>query len=76
MVNEYSVVLFFLIYLLSIDSNLKLKDFLENEAELSGSDWDSEDEDEKGLDVLEKEEGDEEKFDEDQLKKDLEKIHM
>lgn len=55
---------------------MRPKDFLENEAELSESEWGSEDEDEKGLDVLEKEEGDEEKFDEDELRKDLEKIHM
>lgn len=55
---------------------LKVKDFVENEAELSESDWDSEDEDEKGLDRMEKEEGDEEKFDENELRKDLEKIHM
>lgn len=55
---------------------LRPKDFLENEAELSESDWDSEDEDEKGLDRMEKEEGDEEKFDEDELRTDLEKIHM
>lgn len=55
---------------------LRPKDFLENEAELSESDWDSEDEDEKGLDRMEKEEGDEEKFDEDELRTNLEKIHM
>lgn len=50
--------------------------FLEEEAELSESDWDSADEDEKGLDKLEFEEADNEHLDEDEVKNQLEKIHM
>nr|CAI5869677.1 unnamed protein product [Callosobruchus analis] len=57
-------------------TKMKASDFLENEAELSESEWGSEDEDEKDLDVLEMEKGDEEKFDEKKLRADLEKIHM
>lgn len=53
-----------------------MEDFLENEAELSESEWGSADEDEKGLDELEFEEADNEKIDENQVKRDLEKIHM
>ncbi|KAF7279020.1 hypothetical protein GWI33_007661 [Rhynchophorus ferrugineus] len=55
---------------------MRMADFLEAEAELSESEWGSEDEDEKGLDELEFEAGDTEKFDEDKMKEDLEKIHM
>lgn len=51
-------------------------DFLEEEAELSESDWDSADEDEKDLDRLDFEEADEEHMDEDEVKNQLEKIHM
>lgn len=51
-------------------------DFLEKEAELSESDWDSADEDEKGLDILEAEQGDADVFDEKKIRNDLEKIHM
>lgn len=51
-------------------------DFLEEEAELSGSDWDSADEDEKDLDKLEFEEADEEYLDEDEVKDQLGKIHL
>lgn len=53
-----------------------LKDFVEAEAELSESEWGSEDEDEKGMDKLEFELGDTENFDQEQIKSDLEKIHM
>lgn len=55
---------------------MKIKDFIENEAELSESDWDSEDEDERNMDTYDTEEADKEVFNEDQLKSDLEKIHM
>ncbi|KAF2898057.1 hypothetical protein ILUMI_08118 [Ignelater luminosus] len=55
---------------------LRSGDFLEKEAELSESDWDSADEDEKGLDILEAEQGDADVFDEKQIRNDLEKIHM
>lgn len=49
--------------------------FLENEAELSESEWGSEDEDEKGLDKLELEEGDAEDIDENQMRDQLGKMH-
>ena len=49
--------------------------FLEEEAELSESEWGSADEDEKDLDKLEKEEGDDDDIDEDQMRNQLGKIH-
>jgi len=49
---------------------------LEEEAELSESDWDSTDEDEKDLDKLEFEEADDEHIDEHEIKNQLGKIHM
>ncbi|XP_072748239.1 uncharacterized protein [Anoplolepis gracilipes] len=49
--------------------------FLEEEAELSESDWDSADEDEKDLDKLEYEEADDEHIDEHEMEKQLETIH-
>ncbi|XP_053681409.1 claspin [Anopheles nili] len=49
--------------------------FVENEAELSESDWGSADEDEKGLDRYDIEVGDEEQYDQKQLQQELEKIH-
>lgn len=55
---------------------LKVADFFEDEAELSESEWASEDEDEQNLDDLELEDGDVEKFDERKLKRGLERIHM
>ncbi|CAG9860448.1 unnamed protein product [Phyllotreta striolata] len=55
---------------------LKAKDFFEDEAELSESEWGSDDEDEKDLDVLEFEQGDKDQFDNKKLRMDLEKIHM
>ncbi|CAG9762014.1 unnamed protein product [Ceutorhynchus assimilis] len=55
---------------------IKIADFVDAEAELSESEWGSEDEDEKGLDKLEFELGDTEKFDDEKVKSDLEKIHM
>lgn len=50
--------------------------FLEEEAELSGSDWESDDEDEKDLDKLEFEEADDEHIDEEKVKQQLGKMHM
>lgn len=51
--------------------------FVEEEAELSGeSDWGSADEDEKGMDEYEQEEGDLDKIDERQLQNQLGRIHM
>lgn len=52
------------------------KEFFENEAELSESEWESEDENEKDLDELEQEAGDAEEIDTDKLKEELGKIHM
>ncbi|XP_065223021.1 claspin-like [Planococcus citri] len=52
------------------------REFFENEAELSESEWGSEDENEKDLDKLEKEEGDDDEIDADKLKEELGKIHM
>ncbi|XP_060536035.1 claspin [Cylas formicarius] len=60
----------------SRQQKIKMTDFLEDEAELTESDWGSEDEDEQDLDRLEFEEGDMEKFDEDTVRENLEKIHM
>ncbi|XP_051159461.1 claspin-like [Leptopilina boulardi] len=51
------------------------KKFFEAEAELSESEWGSEDEDEKDLDKLEKEAGDDDEFDEVQMRNQLGKIH-
>ncbi|CAH0551255.1 unnamed protein product [Brassicogethes aeneus] len=54
----------------------KPSEFFDKEAELSESEWGSADEDEKELDKFEAELGDKEKFNQEKLKKDLEKIHM
>jgi hypothetical protein len=53
----------------------RARKFFENEAELSGSDWGSADEDERELDEFEEELGDKEVFDEDNMKEQLGKIH-
>ncbi|XP_023245505.1 claspin-like isoform X2 [Copidosoma floridanum] len=50
--------------------------FLDKEAELSESEWGSDDEDERDLDKLEYEEGDAEDIDEAQVKHQLDKLHM
>lgn len=49
--------------------------FFEREAELSESDWGSADEDEKNLDQYEIELGDEDVFDKEEIRDELEKIH-
>lgn len=54
----------------------KAAEFFENEAELSESEWGSEDENEQNLDELEKEAGDDDVLDEDEVQKELGKIHM
>ena len=51
-------------------------EYLENEADLSGSEWGSADEDENEMDKLMVEMGDEEQFDQDQLKEEVGRIHM
>lgn len=51
-------------------------EFLEEEAELSESDWDSADEDEKNLDKYEFEEADNEHIDERKMRNQLEKTYM
>lgn len=58
---------------------LNVADFLEKEAELSDSEWGSEDEDERGLDQLEDVEGlvkDDDEFDESVMRDELGRIHM
>lgn len=50
--------------------------FVDNEAELSESEWGSADEDEKDMDKYDIELGDEENFDQDKLQKELGQIHM
>ena len=52
------------------------REFYEAEAELSGSDEGSEDEDERGLNRLEMEAGDLDDIDEDQVQDELGKIHQ
>lgn len=54
----------------------KASEFVENEADLSGSEWGSADEDEKDLDRFEMELGDEDLFDQSKIQSELERIHM
>lgn len=54
----------------------KASEFVENEADLSGSEWGSADEDEKDLDRFEVELGDEDLFDQSKIQSELERIHM
>lgn len=58
------------------DVRRKASDFFENEAELSGSEIGSGDEDEKELDQYEAELGDTEKFDKNKLRDELERIRL
>ncbi|ODM95981.1 Claspin [Orchesella cincta] len=57
------------------DGRLKRK-FVEDEAELSGSEEGSDDEDERGLNHYEMEEGDDEEFDENIVKNQAERAHL
>ena len=52
------------------------KEFVENEAELSGEEPDSGDEDERGLDRLDEEDGDLEEFDVEDVRDEVGKIHQ
>lgn len=54
----------------------KATEFVENEAELSESEWGSADEDEKNLDEFEQELGDEDEFDQHKLQSELERIRL
>lgn len=68
---NYSFLLIYIYFSLSscICYNRGIRaDFLENEAELSGSEEDSGDEYEGGHDFMEEEEGDQEQFDENDLR--------
>lgn len=59
------------------DIRRKASDFVENEAELSGdSEWGSADEDEQDMNRYEKELGDEDRFDKNQLRDELERIRL
>ena len=53
-----------------------VKGFFDAEAELSGSEWGSADEDEKDLDDLEMEGGDDEQLDQHKLQKEIGRLHM
>lgn len=57
------------------DKVKQAQNFVENEAELSESEWGSADEDEKNLDTYDIELGDEDEFDKDKLQTELGKIH-
>lgn len=54
----------------------KAREFFEAEAELSGSEWGSEDEDEKELDEFEVEDADGEKINEKKVQQELERMHI
>lgn len=56
----------------------RIGEFFENEAELTSEDeWiGSGDEDERGLDLMEREEGDDDTFQQEQLQRELGQIHM
>lgn len=54
----------------------KASEYFENEAELSESEWGSDDEDEMGMNRYETELGDADKFDKSKLKDELERIRL
>lgn len=54
----------------------KASEFVEQEAELSESEWGSEDEDEKGMDVFDGDLVNDEEFDQRKLQSELERIRM
>lgn len=53
-----------------------ITNFIENEAELSESEWGSADEDEKDIDKYEIELGDEDEFDSIKVQQELERMHV
>ncbi|XP_021964456.1 claspin [Folsomia candida] len=57
-------------------NGLLRKKFVEHEADLSGSDDDSGDEDEQGLNFYEQEDGDDEELDEDAVRTEIERAHL
>ncbi|TDG50339.1 hypothetical protein AWZ03_003244 [Drosophila navojoa] len=57
------------------DRKLRASNFVENEAELSESEWGSADEDEKNMDCYDIELGDEDQFDREKLRNELGQIH-
>lgn len=58
------------------DLRLKASEFVEQEAELSESEWGSADEDEKGLDVYDADLLNDEDFDQRKIHSELERIRM
>lgn len=54
----------------------KASEFVEQEAELSESEWGSADEDEKGLDVYDDDLANDEEFDQRKIQSELERIRM
>lgn len=54
----------------------KASEFVEQEAELSESEWGSADEDEKGMDVYDDDLANEDEFDQRKLQSELERIRM
>lgn len=59
-----------------VKSSRAATEYFDNEAELTESEWGSADEDEQGLDKLEHLDGDDEHFDQEEMKEQLGKIHM
>lgn len=58
------------------DVKKKAANYFENEAELSESEWGSDDEEEKGMDQYEAELGDKDVFDESKIQSELERIRL
>lgn len=58
------------------DVRKKASNYFENEAELSESEWGSDDEKEEGMDQYEKELGDTDVFDESKIHSELERIRL